>query len=735
LSIGDIEPGDICSNPVRAVQGNNLSESTPVWYDYVMSQAGSLKVSYQGTGSNVIPLVGLLDGCDGEILFVNQHTAFVSGLSEGQHVFIYWTLGYPFPPVDWKLEEIPLKQGDLCSDPIPAAYGLNEAEYATQWFSYTPETAGNVKISSRAFTYNDTELYVYDACDGNLIAESHDIFSEEDFVLYFQSEAVIENVEAGQTLLIKWAGTYSFEPFTWEITTDGPRQGDTCEDPLIAVEGINNAMRPLPAWFSFTMPQTAALSLSSLGFTDLNTNVEVYDACNGNLIASNDDWGGDVQTFLYINELTEGQTILIRWANGVLSEQYTYDWRLDVGEPDPGLVCTFPVDAHEGTNTTPAYISNYFWYSYTMPADNKKLVITRLTSSPAEYKSVGVTSDCDRLITYGIGDDQVVITGLAAGEQVLIFWSEGTLGEKLPGDWELELMDLEPGDDCQNAIVATPGEYHSDGGPTWYQYTMPFAGHLRLSSIDVNDPDVNTYVEVYDACNGNLIASNDNPDDWSHYNAELFLENLELGQSVFIRWSIAPPFQDPYNWTLSIVNPANHAPVLENVVFQMLSKPQTGQVIGTLNATDEDSDALQYSLNAGNDDGAFALNVTTGELSIGDATKINGMGIGRELTASVSDGFVSDEATITIDIVTSLTGDEASVIGVYPNPAKDKVHVTLPRGFTVYESYLVDVSGNVLMRHDGVETEFSLVDFKPGIYFLKMNAKQGRITLKVAVVR
>jgi hypothetical protein len=735
LRIENIKTGDLCTNPIRAVQGNNLSESTPVWYDYVMSQAGSLKVSYQGTGSNVIPWVGLLDGCEGEILFVNQHTAFVSGLSQGQQISIYWTLGYPFPPVDWKLEEIPLKQGDLCSDPLPATYGLNQTEYATQWFSYTPETAGNVKISSRAFTFNDTELYVYDACDGNLLAESHDIFSEEDFILYFQSEALIENVEAGQTLLIKWAGTYSFEPFTWEITTDGPRQGDNCEDPLTAVEGINNAMRPLPAWFSFTMPQTGPLSLSSLGFTDLSTNVEVYDACNGNLIASNDDWGGDVQSFLYINELTEGQTVLIRWANGVPSEQYTYDWRLDVGEPDPGLVCSFPVEAHEGTNTTPAYISNYFWYSYTMPEDNKKLVITRLTSSPAEYKSVGVTSDCDRLTTYGIGDDQVVITGLAAGEQVLIFWSEGTLGEKLSGDWELELMDLEPGDDCQNAIEAAPGEYHSDGGPTWYHYTMPFAGHLHLSSIDVNDADVNTYVEVYDACDGNLIASNDNPEDWSHYNAELLLENLELGQSVFIRWSIAPPFQDPYNWTLSVINPANHAPVFENVVFQMLSKPQNGQVIGKLNATDEDDDLLEYALTAGNTDGAFGLNGTNGELSIADATKINGLGSGRELTATVTDGFVSVQATITIDIITSLADGESVAIRVYPNPAKDKVHVTLPPGLTVYESYLVDVSGNVLKRNDGVETEFPLADFKPGIYFLKINSKQGQITLKIAVVK
>jgi hypothetical protein len=733
LTVEDVAPGDLCDNPIRAVKGTNISESTPAWYDYVMSEAGSLKLTYTGTGGNIIPRVAVLDGCgeDADIIFANEHTAFISGLPQGEHVYIYWTVGYPFSTVKWLLEEIPVKQGDLCSNPLPATYGLNHAEYATQWFSYTAETTGNVKISSRAFTFNDTQLYVYDACDGNLLAESQDIFSTEDFILYFQSEAVIENVQAGQTLLIKWGGSYSYEPFTWEITTDGPRQGDSCEDPLIAVEGVNNGMKPAPAWFSFTMPQTAALSLSSLGFTDLNTNVEVYDACNGNLIASNDDFGGDQTTFLYINELQEGQTVLIRWADGVPSEQYTFDWRLDVGQPDPGLVCIFPVAAHEGTNTTPAYLSNYFWYSFTMPEENKKLVITRLDASPAQYKAVGVTSDCDRAIVYGIGEDQLTLTGLHAGEQVLIFWSESLSGERPTADWQLQVLDLEAGDVCESAIEASRGEYHSDGETKWYKYTMPIPGNLYLTSLGLNSPDLNTYVEVYDACDGNLIGSNDNPDDWSYLNANLVLENLELGQSVWIKWSTAPPFQVSYNWKLEIENPNNHSPAFGNSVFQLSSKTQNGQIVGTLSATDEDNDALTYSITAGNSDGAFALHSTNGELTVADANKIGA----RELTVSVSDGFLVAQATVTLDIITSALGDEAGEIRAYPNPATDKVYVTLPPQLEVYESCLVDVSGNVLRIISHSEREFSLADFKPGIYFLKLKTRQGQITLKVAVVK
>jgi hypothetical protein len=735
LSVEDIVPGDLCTSPIHANKGENTASETPIWYDYVMTQPGNLKISYGELSGNVIPHVALLDGCGDEanIIFQGGNTAFVSGLPQGQRVLIYLTVGYPFPAVDWTLEEIPLKQGDTCADPIPATYGLNHAEYATQWFSYTPETAGSVKISSRAFTFSDTELYVYDACDGNLLAQNGDIFSDEDFVLYFQSELVLENIEAGQTLLIKWAGTYSFEPFDWEITNDLPRKGDSCDDPLTAVEGVNNGMKPAPAWFSFTMPRTASLSLSTLGYTDQNTNVEIYDECNGTLIASNDDLG-DAQSFVHIDELQEGQTVLIRWANGMASEHYTFDWKLWVGDPDPGLVCQFPAEAQVGVNTTPAYISNYYWFKFTMPEDDKKLVIKRSNSSLNIWRTVGVTSTCDRSLDYGVAEDRVTVNGLNAGEQVLIFWGELTLGERPGFGWELLLEEMSEGDVCALPIEATTGTHHATGVPTWYHYTMPFDGNVKFSSVGINDVYTNTYVEIYDACDGNLIASNDNPEDWSHFLAEVVLENVDAGQSFWIKWATSLPFQIPFDWKVIEENPNNHAPTLADASFHIASATN-GQVVGTLVGEDEDGDGLEYSITDGNDDGAFALHAVTGVLSIVDAAKFNELTATREMHVSVSDYALSADAIVTFNIVTSLSDENENTVKAYPNPATDKLYIELPESYRVQESYIVDVNGSVVKRNDPMEREISVAKISQGIYFLKLRTDKSQFTIRIALLK
>jgi hypothetical protein len=736
LSVEDIAAGDLCSNPIRAVHGVNTSQYTPIWYDYVMSQPGSLKVSYQGNTSAIIPYVALLDGCGDEanILFQNSHAAFVSGLNEGDRILIYWTVGYPFTGAEWLLEEIPLKQGDTCADPLPATYGLNHADYATQWFTYTPEVTGNLIISSRAFTFNDTDLYIYDACDGNLLAESNDIFSFDDFILYFQSEVLLENIAAGQSLLIKWAGTYSFEPFDWEIVTDNPRQGDSCEDPLTAVEGVNNGMKPTPAWFSFTMPRTSSLTLTSLGYSETNTYVEVYDECNGNLIASNDDFG-DSQSFLHIDELTEGQTVLIHWSNSAASEKYTFPWRLFVGGPDPGLVCQFPAEAQIGLNSTPAYVSNYYWYSFIMPEDNKRLIVRRVSDPPVYLHTVGVTRDCDSFQDLGIGDDEVVITGLAAGEEVFIFWGELIAGEREGFDWELIISDLEQGDSCEEPIPVSNMVYHSTGAATWYQYTPSFSANVLISSVGINDNYVNTYVEVYDACNGNLIASNDNPDDFSHYLSEVSLQNIGAGQSLWIKWGTALPFQTPFDWKLTVENLDNHAPSFEDIVFELDSNPVNGLLLGTLAANDEDGDDLTYAIASGNEDDAFALHPTSGQLTIADAVKVDELNNVHQLEVTASDGWVSTQATVTIDLVTAIGVDEENFIVAFPNPASDVLQLQLSPQMRVFESRIVDVSGSVVRENDPLEREIPLTKLKQGIYFLKITSNKGQHMLRLAILR
>ncbi|VXD11924.1 M43 family zinc metalloprotease [Marinoscillum sp. 108] len=732
LTVENIQAGDHCESPISAVKGDNISESAPVWYDYQMAEDGSLKVSYQGDYIDGSPFVAILDGCtNADLLYSGVGEAFVSGLSKGQEVSIYWSINYPFPGIKWKLEEIPVRQGDRCEDPLVANYGLNHAEYATHWFTYNVETAGNYTISSMPFTYSNTLLSVYDGCDGNLLASNDNILVLDDWIEYFQSSVTLENLEVGQTLLIKWDGAYSYEAFNWEIVTDQPRPGDSCEDPLLAVEGVNNGMRPMPAWFTFTMPETNSFSVSSVGYTSNDTYVEIYDVCDGELIAYSYDYGGDPQSFAYLPELEAGQTVYIRWANSMNSAQYSFDWKLFVGDPELGIFCESPDQAHEGVNTVPDYVSNFYWFSYTMPEDNKKLVISRLDLSTARYRTIGVTPECSTLSSYAISEDRVEVKGLMAGDEVLIFFGELIDGTRPGFDWGLEIVEMESGDHCDTAIEVLPGLYEFRGAPKWYEYTLPKAGDVTLTSIGLNNVSyANSYIEVYDACDGNLIAANDDPENVAvHSMAEVIIEDLEAGQKLLIKWG-SEPFQTDFNWMLSVAAD-NEAPTLADHHFS-LSKFTTGHLIGALSAEDPDDDELVYQITDGNEDGAFSLS-NTGELRIADVTKLPAVGGERTLTVSVSDRIAQPaEATLTVDMVLAVEQQHVGVV-VFPNPATDRLYLRLASQVQVYESYFVDLTGRIVQVNNARETEISLLGLRQGIYFLKLQTTNGPVDFRVMV--
>lgn len=737
LSVEDIAPGDLCTNPLTAVLGINESSSSPVWYEYVMTQDGSLEATY-GAENSIFgpafgPIVAFLDGCgdDASILYIDNNKAFVSGLREGQHVYIYWTPGYPFPGVKWFLDEHPAKQGDSCSDPLPAAYGLNQAEYATQWFSYTVAESGGLKISSRAFTFNNTNLFVYEACEESPLASSDDILVLEDGIIYFQSEVILDHVDTGQELLIKWAGTYSFTPFTWEITNNEPRPGDTCENPIPAQEGINNAMKPAPAWFSFTMPSSSILTLSTSGLTELNTNVEVYDECNGTLLTANDD-GADFQSVVHLEGLSTGQTLLIRWANNLPSEQYTFDWNLIVGDPDPGLFCEYPKEAQIGTNTTPDYLSNYYWFTYTMPDDGMKLIVTRLGEPSAAFTTLGVSRSCDLFEVLAFDEMHVEVLGLAEGEEVLIFSGEVVTGERQGFQWDLSVSEPEAGDTCENPIAAFPGVNSSNGYTTWFSYKAPRTSEVRISSVDLAE-GVDTYLEVYDACGGALLAFSDNPDDYSHFQSEVVLD-LEENQDILIRWALNYPFQEEFEWELEVGTLENQAPELEDQTIALSSVPVNGKLVGTLTGEDADGDELFYRIASGNTDGIFALEASTGKLTIKDASQIPSEGLTCTLEVEVTDNIDVTSGSVNLDILTAVHSPFAS-ISIYPNPTSSKITVQVPDGLEVFHLVIRDISGRAVKTTKSVTDEILIQDLSEGIYMLHLQTNKGSFETKVVVSR
>jgi len=92
----------------------------------------------------------------------------------------------------------------------------------------------------------------------------------------------------------------------------------------------------------------------------------------------------------------------------------------------------------------------------------------------------------------------------------------------------------------------------------------------------------------------------------------------------------------------------NTAPTIENQTFSITNDAAIGTSVGQVLATDEDNDVLSYSITASNDDNIFAIDSTTGIITVSGALNPTTT---YALTAQVSDGQSNTDATITINLV------------------------------------------------------------------------------------
>ena len=109
-----------------------------------------------------------------------------------------------------------------------------------------------------------------------------------------------------------------------------------------------------------------------------------------------------------------------------------------------------------------------------------------------------------------------------------------------------------------------------------------------------------------------------------------------------------------YDETFTIsVNDLNEAPVIDNQSFGIDENLSDGTSVSTVEASDEDTgDSLTYSIISGNTDGAFAINGTTGEITVANSSALNfEVNPNFGLTVQVEDtGYLTNSATITINL-------------------------------------------------------------------------------------
>ncbi len=95
----------------------------------------------------------------------------------------------------------------------------------------------------------------------------------------------------------------------------------------------------------------------------------------------------------------------------------------------------------------------------------------------------------------------------------------------------------------------------------------------------------------------------------------------------------------------------NKAPTIEAATFSLAENSPIGTVVGTIEAADADGDTLSYTILSGNTGQSFGLDAITGVLSVVDSSALDYETISVfSLLVQVSDGALSDSATVTINL-------------------------------------------------------------------------------------
>lgn len=144
--------------------------------------------------------------------------------------------------------------------------------------------------------------------------------------------------------------------------------------------------------------------------------------------------------------------------------------------------------------------------------------------------------------------------------------------------------------------------------------------------------------------------------------------------------------------TINLTN-VNEAPIAQDATFSIFENSLVDTAVGRVVATDPDAgDVLTYSITAGNTDVdgdgnlAFAIDSETGEITVKDTDDQNvdsadpnsGQVPSFQLTVEVSDGELTDEAIVTINLT------EDSIENSDPNTTID------PRGFEILNDEALD---------------------------------------------
>ncbi len=364
--------------------------------------------------------------------------------------------------------------------------------------------------------------------------------------------------------VLKIQGTFLMNFLICIVGLEIHAQGNNCDFPLditvnVPVNGfyefeVDNSTGK--KFFKYNVSQIGTLEMSSCLSGGFDTYLLVYKEDCTNLIYEEDNSGcfGGTE---FIQEVQPGETYIFEWddRHHNAASPLIFSPRLYFHEPVQGTTCNEAITVNNGLNNS----NNWFGNQYFTYTTSDLGILTIDTCGLRDDSFIKIYEVCNGMLlidswSFTCPNDPEGDNGSAyityevdqPGKTLII--EIGTHGTYTEDDFQFNFQFNQNSNDglsCDSAIeFSTPGVYEVDNsnGNQWFVFKAPKSGAgvittgrsaTRVGSYYLAGQQ-DTYVKVYDACSGSLIAQSD---DFSgiHYASRVNIDFVE-GQEYYILW-------------------------------------------------------------------------------------------------------------------------------------------------------------------------------------------------------
>ncbi|MDP9994477.1 VCBS repeat-containing protein [Variovorax boronicumulans] len=248
-------------------------------------------------------------------------------------------------------------------------------------------------------------------------------------------------------------------------------------------------------------------------------------------------------------------------------------------------------------------------------------------------------------------------------------------GYEGPDSFEVTVSDGKGGTTTVKVPVTVSPVNDAPTAPDYTETTnedTPVSG--RVTGSDIDNGDTLTYTKGTDPSHGTVTV---NPDGTYTYTP-----NPDFNGTDSFTVTVSDGHGGTTTSTVTVtINPVNDAPVFvdgggtpvnttDGYVFGYDENRPAGTLLGTVHATDVDSATVTYSILSGNDNGYFAIDPVTGEISLtaaGAAAFVNDYEAGANAHSLV---VGANDGTVTTNIPVTLNEQNINDAPTAPNDAK-----------------------------------------------------------------